>query len=365
MHQGGVAPRRTDGGLKAGTGITAAVVGAGALLALGAGARWLRSHRGLDLRGRVGLVTGGSRGLGLAIAEELVRRGARVAIMARNPEELAAAEERLKACGGEVLTVAGDVAAQDDAWRAVQATAERFGGLDLLVNNAGIMSVGPLDQMSEADFREAMDIHFWGPLRLVLAALPHLEASGGGRVVNITSIGGRIAVPHMAPYSASKFALVGLSDALASELKPRGVRVTTVCPGLMRTGSHLHARFKGDARAEATWFTASAVAPLVTTAPGVAARKIIEAARRGDPYLSFNGFAWAALRAEGLAPGLLRRAAALAARALPRPEIEEPEPSVPGWRQPKAWIPGRLRRRSEQAARDHLQEVAAGAPGGA
>lgn len=327
-----------------------------ALAAAAAGA--LRCGRRLVLSGRTALVTGGSRGLGLCIAEELARRGARVAILAREPAELTAAAERLRALGAEPLTIAADVRLAPDAERAVTETVERFGGLDLLVNNAGVISVGPLSEMAVADFEDEMAVHFFGPLRLSLAALPHLESSGAGRIVNIASIGGRLPVPHMAPYSASKAALVGLSDALRSELAPLGVKVTTVCPGPMRTGSHLHARFKGDHRREATWFTASAVAPLLSLDPHRAARRIIEAARRGDAYLTFNAAASAAIWGEGLMPGAARRVAGLAARLLPAStDRAGGGRALPGWRVGTAWLPPALRARAERAARENLETV--------
>lgn len=309
------------------------------------------------LDGKRALVTGGSRGLGLCIAEELARRGAKVAILAREPVELAAAAERLRALGADPLTIAADVRLAPDAERAVAETVGRFGALDLLVNNAGVISVGPLTEMSVADFEDEMAVHFWGPLRLSLAALPHLRSSGGGRIVNVASIGGRVPVPHMAPYSASKAALVGLSDALRSELVPLGVKVTTVCPGLMRTGSHLHALFKGDRRGEATWFTASAVAPLLSLDPHRAARRIVEAARRGDAYRTFNLPASAAIRGEGLMPGAARRVAGLAARLLPASPDGSDGRALPGWRVRTAWLPPPLRRRAERAARENLETV--------
>lgn len=323
-----------------------------------------RRLRALDLHGRVAIVTGGSRGLGLCISEELVRHGARVVAVARDRAELAEACARLRALGGEVLGLEADVTDPGDAGIIVDATVRRFGRLDVLVNNAGVITVGPIAHMSLDDFESQMAVHFWGPLRLSLAALPHLERSGAGRIVNVASIGGRVAVPHLGPYCASKAALVGLSDVLRAELAPGGVRVTTVCPGLMRTGSHLHARFKGDRKAEATWFTASAVAPLLAMDPHRAAAKVVAACRRGDAYATFNVFSTLAIRAEGLAPGLVRRLAGVAARLLPEPTEDGGGEAVPGWRQPKGWMPAFLRHLGERAARENLETVSAdgGAP---
>ncbi|HVS66507.1 MAG TPA: SDR family oxidoreductase [Thermoanaerobaculia bacterium] len=333
-------------------------LGLGALGAVLVLARAVRRHRALDLEGRRALVTGGSRGLGLCIAEELARQGVQVAILARDPVELDAAAERIRAVGPEPLTIVADLRRPADSQRAVRAIVSVFGGLDLLVNNAGVITVGPLSEMTAEDFDEQMAVHFGGPLRLILAALPHLERSGQGRIVNIASFGGRVPVPHLAPYCASKAALIGLSDALRPELVPRGIKVTTVCPGLMRTGSHLHAQFKGNRRSEATWFTASAVAPLLTLDPREAAERIVEAARHGDPYLTFNFTASLATRVEGLMPGAVRRLVGVVARLLPRaPANGDGRLAMPGWRVGKSWLPPMLRRRSERAARRHLETV--------
>lgn len=319
-----------------------------------------RRLRALDLVGRVAMVTGGSRGLGLCLAEELVAQGARVAIVARDPAELAEAEARLFALGGEVLALRRDITDPAAPQDLVDAVVRRFGGLDVLINNAGLITVGPITDMSIEDFERQMAVHFWGPLRLSLAALPHLERTGEGRIVNVASIGGRIAVPHLGPYSASKAALVALSDVLRAELAPSGVLVTTVCPGLMRTGSFLHAQFKGDRKREATWFTASSTAPVLTMDAHRAAGRIVAACRRGDAYATFNVFSTLGIRAEGLAPGLTRRVVGLVARLLPESPPGGGGEAVPGWRQPTGWIPGYLRTLGRRAARENLETVGTG-----
>ena len=119
---------------------------------------------------------------------------------------------------------------------AVKGALDRNGRIDVLINNAGIIQSGPVDNMTLDDYEDAMNTHFWGPLYMITKAVPHMREQGEGRIVNISSIGGRIAVPHLLPYSASKFALVGLSDGLRIELARDNIIVTTVCPGLMRTG---------------------------------------------------------------------------------------------------------------------------------
>ncbi len=132
-----------------------------------------------------------------------------------------------------------------------------------------------------------MNLHFWGNFHLIWESLPFLRRSKAARIVNIASIGGRVAVPHLAPYSASKFALVGLSEALGVELAREGIRVTTVSPGLLRTGSHVNAKFKGQHAKEFDWFSTSDNFPLDSTGAESAARRIVEACRRGQRVLSF------------------------------------------------------------------------------
>jgi NAD(P)-dependent dehydrogenase (short-subunit alcohol dehydrogenase family) len=334
-----------------------------AAFAAGAAAlRFARRRSGLDLRGRVALVTGGSRGLGLLLAEELGGRGARVAIAARSADELEQAAERLAAQGIDVLPLVGDVAREEDCRLFVEATAERFGRLDVLVNDAGVILVGPFESMRVDDFAEAMAVHFWGPLHLMRAALPYLRRRGEGRIVNIASIGGRVPVPHLAPYVASKFALVGLSGSLRAELASSGVRVTTVCPGLMRTGSYVHARFRGDRRHEIDWFGVASSAPGLTIGARAAARRIVAACRRGDPYLDFNWSAALASRLAGAAPATTERMLGVAAGLLPDGGgYEEAVPATPAFRQPTRLVPSLLTRLGDLAAvrNDELQGEAA------
>ena len=262
--------------------------------------------RRADLSGQVALVTGASRGLGLLIARELAGRGARLVICARNGEELRATQERLRAEGAEVLAVECDLADRSEAERLVDRAASHFGRLDIVVNNAGIMQVGPLPAVSADDFEAAVQIMLMGPVHVTLRALPHLRAAPVGRIVNITSIGGKIAVPHMLPYGCGKFGLVGFSEGLRAELAGEGIRVTTVVPGLMRTGSHLRALFAGQAAKEYSWFAAAASAPLLSMDAQRAARRVVDAAVAGRGSLTLTLPAVVATRLAGLAPGLDR-----------------------------------------------------------
>src|SRR6266576_2727569 len=227
------------------------------------------------MRDKVFLITGGSRGLGLVIAREVCRLGGKVSILARNMEELGRAEQDLQKRGGTVLAIACDLQKRDHIEAAVRRTLEYFGRIDVLINNAGIIQVGPLDHMQRSDFEQSMGLYFWAPYELTMQVIPNMRKQGGGRIVNISSIGGKMAVPHLSPYCAGKFALTGFSDSVRSELAQDKIHVTTVCPGLMRTGSHVNAQFKGDHDAEFGWFAASSGMPLISMSADRAARKIV------------------------------------------------------------------------------------------
>jgi len=256
-----------------------AAVGLGALSAF---TLWNRSRRSFELRDKVVLITGGSRGLGLVLAREFARQGARIAICARDGNELAAAKEDLELRGAEVFDAICDVRNQDEINQLVGDVCMRFGQIDVLVNNAGVIQVGPLEAQTEQDFEDALAIHFWAPYHMIKTVLPIMRGAGAGRIVNIASIGGKIAVPHLAPYSASKFALVGLSSALRVELAKENILVTTVCPGLMRTGSHVNAYFKGQNKKEYALFSISNALPVSSISAESAARQIVAATKRGD-----------------------------------------------------------------------------------
>jgi NAD(P)-dependent dehydrogenase (short-subunit alcohol dehydrogenase family) len=266
--------------------------------------------------GRVVVITGGSRGLGLLMAREVRKHGARVVLLARNREELLRAKERL-GDGSGVLTIACDVSDRAAVRHAIEIVTQHFGRIDVLINNAGIIQVGPLEHMAYGDYHHAMNVHFWGTQHCTEAVLPHMRRRRCGRIINIASIGGLIAVPHLAPYAASKFAVVGYSDAIRSEVAKYGIRVTTVCPGLMRTGSALNALVKGRHEAEFAWFGALSSLPLVSIDATRAARKIVEAGRRGRPHLTITPQARLAAILDALMPNTFGRMMMLATRMLP------------------------------------------------
>jgi NAD(P)-dependent dehydrogenase (short-subunit alcohol dehydrogenase family) len=268
-------------------------------------------------RDAVALVTGGTRGLGLLIARELAARGYRLAICARDAGELAVAESDLAERGAEVLAVRCDVADRGQVDEMIRSVVDRFGRLDVLVNNAGIIEVAPVAAMTVDDFDGAHAVMFSGMLYPTLAALPHMRERGRGRIVNITSIGGKISAPHLLPYNCAKFAAVGLSEGLRAELAGSGVTVTTVVPGLMRTGSHLRAYFKGQRHKEFAWFALAASLPVLSMDAERAARRIVAAGIAGRAELILTPAAKLGVRVHGVFPGTTARALGAVNRLLP------------------------------------------------
>jgi short-subunit dehydrogenase len=171
--------------------------------------------------------------------------------------------------------------------------------------------------MTLGDYRNAMDVNFWGALHMISAVLPAMRQRGAGRIVNIASIGGKVSVPHLSPYCASKFALVGLSEGLRAELAGDGILVTTVCPGLMRTGSPRNADFKGRHQAEYAWFSIGDALGLLSMDAERAAAQIVRACARGDAEVIVSLPAQLAARVQGLAPGLASAVLGVVNRLLP------------------------------------------------
>ena len=258
------------------------VIGVGALMALSV---WGKKRREFDLADKVALITGGSRGLGLVLAREFAAENAKIAICARDSDELKLAKKDLEERGAEVYEAVCDVRNQDEVNGFVERVQTHFGRIDVLVNNAGVIQVAPLENQTQKDFEDAMRVHFWGAFYTMQAVIPLMKMQGAGRIVNISSIGGKVAVPHLAPYCASKFALVGLSNAMRGELSQNNIYVTTVCPGLMRTGSHINATFKGKNDLEFAWFSLGNASPLTSVSAESAAKKIVKAVKNGDAEL--------------------------------------------------------------------------------
>jgi NAD(P)-dependent dehydrogenase (short-subunit alcohol dehydrogenase family) len=277
-----------------------------------------------------------------------------VAICGRDRESLERARADLEARGIEVLALPCDVTDRAQVEHLVGAVGERFGRLDVLVNNAGIVQVGPFDTMTLEDFQAAMASNFWGAVHATLAALPLMRRRGRGRIVNITSIGGKLSVPHLLPYSAAKFAFVGFSEGLRAELQREGIFVSTVCPGLMRTGGPRHAEFKGRHSAEYAWFSISDSLPGLSMDAGQAARQIVAACRAGDAEVTLSLPAKMAAKAHGLAPASTTGLLAVANALLPKPGGIGTR-SARGWQSESRHVPGWIRAREAEAARQHNQ----------
>jgi NAD(P)-dependent dehydrogenase (short-subunit alcohol dehydrogenase family) len=301
------------------------------------GHRLWRTAGSADLQGQVVLVTGGSRGLGLLLAREFALQGCQVIICARVQEELEQAQSQLRQWGAQVFTVACDISDQADVNRMIETIMQRYGRVDILVNNAGIIQVTPIQSASLNDFKQAMDTMFWGSLYPTLMLLPHMQARRQGRIVNITSVGGKVPVPHLLPYVAAKYAITGFSEGLTAELSGSGIQVTTIVPGLMRTGSYLNAFFKGLEQDEFRWFSVGNHLPFFSIDAEVAARTIVEAVKRGETEYILTIPAKVLTRFYGLMPNIAIRLLGFAARlVLP----------APAWR-PSRWtgkeIQSRLR----------------------
>ncbi|HEX3375118.1 MAG TPA: SDR family oxidoreductase, partial [Edaphobacter sp.] len=271
--------------------------------------------------GQIVLITGGSRGLGLALAERYGRAGAKLILAARDLDELTAARQTLLDHEAvkyphDVLLIPADLTDPMQATMLIEHTISHFGRIDVLINNAGIIEVGPVENQPLDAYRRAMATNFFAALHTTHAALPHLlrrnPIHGDAAIVNIASLGGKVPVPHLLPYVASKFALVGFSEGLHAELRYKGIRVTTVCPGLMRTGGEAHADFTGQTKKEQRWFTLAARTPVLAASVRHAAGKIYNAVAAGRAEITITPQAWLAARIAGLAPEATQYLASLA-----------------------------------------------------
>jgi NAD(P)-dependent dehydrogenase (short-subunit alcohol dehydrogenase family) len=319
---------------KSGNGLTFPLVATSLVAALACGffSRTKRYHPG-----QVAVITGGSRGLGFALAQRFGRAGMKLVLAARDGEELDRARAELLASQdvlheGNILLVSCDLTDPEQARGLIDSCIAAFDRIDLLVNNAGIIEVGPFENQPLEAYDRAMRTNFFAALHTIQAALPYLldpadpEEQACRGIVNISSIGGKVPVPHLLPYVASKFALTGFSEGLHSELRHKGVRVTTVCPGLMRTGGEVHARFTGQSSKEERWFKLSAQTPGIAASVGHAADRIYKAVQTGRAEITITPQAWLAARIVGLAPETSQILAALANEyLLPDPVYTQPE----------------------------------------
>lgn len=298
---------------------------------------WLITRKAARFDGAIVLITGGSRGLGFALARAFGSRGAAIAICGRNEDSLLTARETLVAKGIPTIAVNCDVRDPSSVRHAVQEVLHAYGTIDVLVNNAGIITVGPFETMTRSDYEDALNSHFWASYNTIEAVLPVFYEKNAGQIVNISSIGGQISVPHLLPYSVSKFALQAYSEGLRSELAQRNIAVTTVCPGLLRTGSPRNASFKGNHEAEYTWFMISAALPGLSVAASAAARQIVDATARRRPFVEISVPAKLASFAHAVAPHITFGALEIAARMLPQAANENGEAAVKGRNSETRW----------------------------
>jgi len=315
-----------------------------------AGRQVARRRRRIDFAGKTVVISGGSRGLGLELARAFASEGANIALLARDENNLQRGASQLQQFGSRVTPLVCDVGDHDQVKQTIAFILGQHQQIEVLVNNAGIIQVGPLENMAREDYERSMRTHFWGPLNLMNEVIPAMQAASSGRIVNIASIGGRVAVPHLLPYVASKFALVGLSEGMRAELLKDGIFVTTVSPGLMRTGSHLNSFFKGQHKKEYALFALANASPLLSTASLTAARKILEACRYGAAEITITPQAKLLRVAHGLFPSLVTNALGWVGRLLPEAASQGMNVSKPGWKSKSSMAPAFLTRSADRAA---------------
>jgi len=302
----------------------------------GAGVLWglrtlRRSQRRIDLAGRVVVITGASSGHGLMVAREAASRHAHLVIAARSLDQLRDAEAGLRAAGAaSVLSVATDVSDEGQVRSLIDQAVTRHGRVDVLINNAGQIQVGPIDSMTLDDYREAMAVNFWGAVYATLAVVPHMKAQGFGRIGNVVSIGGKIAAPHLLPYTASKFALTGFTEGIRAELVRDDILVTGLYPATIRTAGHTHASFKGDHQAEYTWFSLSDTLPVLSSSAEHSAAKFLQAVCDGESEVLVGWPTYAAIVFQSLLPNETAELSATVNRYLLPAPIGHPNAAVRG-----------------------------------
>ena len=193
------------------------------------------SGAALPLAHKVALITGASRGIGRGVALALAQAGADVALAARNVPDLEQVAGEAGAFGHRTLVVPADVRDDRSVHVMVQTTLDTFGHLDILVNNAGLGHFGPVDELTLEQFDEMLGVNLRGPFLCMRAAVPAMKRQGSGAIINIASVAGLVANPNLAGYNATKFGLMGLSEACMLELRHFGIKVATVCPGSTAT----------------------------------------------------------------------------------------------------------------------------------
>lgn len=267
-------------------------------------------------------ITGGSRGLGLAFARRLLHLGAQVFLVARDEKELSRAKEMLRSQfeASQVYVHPADVTDSQQLKGAIENALREMGGIDVLINNAGSILVGPFAAMEKVDFEAQMKLHLYSVIEAIQEVTPHFKAKGGGRILNVCSLGGKVGVPHMAPYDASKFALAGFAQGVRSELKLDNIFMTTAFPTVMRTGSPIQAVFKGNHEREFKIFETIDNLPLLSMSADAAAEKMLNALAEGRSEIILSIPAKIRLAFGIFMPETLDSLMSFATRFLPRGE---------------------------------------------
>jgi NAD(P)-dependent dehydrogenase (short-subunit alcohol dehydrogenase family) len=279
-----------------------------------------RTVNWFDLKGKVILVSGGTRGLGLSLARILARKKAVVAVCGRGITGMEQVSEEITSSGGRFMYLQCDITDSLQVGRMFDEIERKLGNVSAVINNAGIMAVGPVETMTREDYEAAMKVHFWGPLNIINRALPAMRRNKSGRIVNIISVGGLISFPHMLPYNSSKFALSGFSEGLTAELSGYNIRVTSVYPGFMSTGSTVKAEMRGDQEREYAWFSRPANIRGIAMSPIKASKRIILAMQGGEKTITLSFYAKIAKVVRALFPALMITMFGFVNRLLPASE---------------------------------------------
>jgi NAD(P)-dependent dehydrogenase (short-subunit alcohol dehydrogenase family) len=240
-----------------------------------------------------------------------------VALCARDAAEIERVRAEFAAGGTDVLASVHDATDATAMERFVAEVVDRHGSLDLLVTCAATIQVGPLEAMTRVDFEDALSQIFWTTYHASMAALPVMRGQKRGHMAHVTSFGGKLSVPHLLPYCTAKFAATGFSEGLRAAVAKDGIGVTTITPGILRTGAHVNAPFKGDLEAEYTWFAAGATLPFVSLSAGRAARRIVDAVERGKAECALEPSIRLMVMANAVFPELTARFLALQNALLP------------------------------------------------
>lgn len=290
---------------------TCALVTAGAAAAVYAWRRLPRRHT----QGRTVLITGGSRGLGLELAREFLAAGARVALCARNQAELERARQRLAPAGEPVSIHVADISDPQDVDRLVSEVAERWGRLDILVNNAALFMSGPMALMRVEDYERILKVNLIGTIIVTETCRPYLERRGG--VITIVSAAGLLPAPHLAPYAVSKAGVSMYAQLLEVELADRGLETMAVYPSYMPTGVSYHADYRGAVAAEQHTVQRLMQVPFLAVDQRRGAGIIVDAWRYGRRVVIYPAVVRLSVMLTGLVPEFVLRIARRANRYYP------------------------------------------------